>query len=172
MTVLIKRITVKDLGKFFDFFERTVAAEFPEYSKKELDFILNKYWSKKAYRNWLKNNRRFILAAWDKNKIIAVLDAEQPFLGVSFCSWLMVDRKFQGKGIGTRLLQQLEKTAVKKGAHMIYLYTSKHNVSYYKKIGYELGGIIKKSWFGQDNYIFSKLLRQPKESNYLKRIRL
>ena len=172
MSIIIKRITSKDLNKFFDFFKRTTAAEFPEYSRKKLNFIILTGWNRKRYQNLLKQNNRFILAAWNKNKIVGILDAEQPFWGVCFCCWLMVAKQFQGKGIGTNLLEKLEKVASKKGVHMIYLFAYKRNVPYYKKIGYQFVGNMKKSWSGQDNYIFTKLLREPKEKNYSKRVRL
>ena len=115
MSIIIKRITSKDLNKFFDFFKRTTAAEFPEYSRKKLNFIILTGWNRKRYQNLLKQNNRFILAAWNKNKIVGILDAEQPFWGVCFCCWLMVAKQFQGKGIGTNLLEKLEKVASKKG---------------------------------------------------------
>ena len=172
MKTVIKRITPEDLNKFFNFFRQTVVAEFPEYSKKKLEYIIKKGWNKKTYRDALRHNNRFILAAWNENKIVAILDAEQPFLGVCFCSWLMVDHKFQKKGLGTKLLKELEKAASKKGVHMIYLYAYKHNVPYYKKIGYNYAGNMKKSWFGMDDHIFTKLIREPKEKNYLRTIRI
>src|SRR3989338_3007834 len=168
----IKRITLKNLDEFYEFFKKTVAKEFWEYSKGDLGYIFTKGWSKKTYRDLLKNKDSFIIAALDNGKIVGILNADKPRLGVCFCSWLVVDKKYQGKGIGTKLIKEFEKKAYKKNLHMVYLYASIHNVSYYKKVGYKLVGNLKKAWFGQDYYIFTKLLCAPKEKNYLRKIKL
>lgn len=168
MNIKIKKITLKDLDIFYDFFQRAVISEFKEYSEKDREFIFNKGWSKARYESFLKNGNRFILGAWDDEKLVALLDAELPYLGVSFCNWLMVDAKYQKKGIGTKLIREFEDVMKEKGAHMIYLYAGPCNVSYYQKVGYELNGTMKKSWFGQDHSVLTKLLQEPKEENYLK----
>lgn len=45
MKINICRITLKDLDVFFDFFQKTVKAEFPEYSKGDLNYIFTRGWS-------------------------------------------------------------------------------------------------------------------------------
>jgi ribosomal protein S18 acetylase RimI-like enzyme len=164
----IRRITTNDLDPFYDFFKKTVSTEFPEYSPKAKEYIFSRGWNKERYESFLNNQNRFILGAWYGEKLTAILDAELPFMGVCFCSWIMVDRQFQKKGIGTKLLRQLEEEMRQRHAHMIFLYASSHNNSYYEKLGYEWSGIMKKSWFGQDHNVFTKLLQEPKEENYLK----
>ncbi len=168
MKITIRRITLKNFDHFFDFFKKTVSSEFKEYSKGDLNYIFSRGWSKKRYVSWLKNKDRFILGAFYKNKLVAVIDTEMPFLGVCFCSWLMVDKKLQNKGVGTKLLKELEKIMKKKGVHMMLLYADKHNIPYYKKVGYKWVGNINKSWFGQDHHVFVKHIQKPKEKNYLK----
>lgn len=164
----IKRITLKDLDVFFDFFQKTVKSEFPEYSKGDLEYIFTRGWSKEYYKEWLNNKERYILGAFNDGKLIALLDAKEPELGVCYCNWIMVDRKLQKKGIGTKLLSKLEIEMKRKGVHMLFLHADKKNISYYKKVGYKWVGNMEKAWFGQDHHIFTKLIQEPKEENYLR----
>lgn len=168
MKTTIKKITLKDINIFYEFFQKTVKEEFPEYSKGDLKYIFTRGWSKKNYREWLKNENRFILGAFNNKKLIALLDAENPQLGVCFCSWIMVDRKLQKKGIGTKLLSKLEIEMKRKGVHMIFLYADKKNIPYYKKVGFKWVGNMEKAWFGQDHHILTKLIQKPTEENYLR----
>ena len=167
MKMKIRKITLKDITIFFEFFQKTVSAEFPEYTKGDLEYIFTRGWSKKNYKDWLKNKERYILGAFNDGKLIAFLDAKEPELGVCYCNWIMVDKKHQKKGIGTNLLSKLEKDMKNKGAHMIFLYAGKQNIPYYKKIGYKWVGNMKKSWLGQDHHILTKLIQKPTEENYL-----
>ncbi len=168
MKIIIKRIALKDLDAFFEFFQKTVTEEFPEYSKEDLEYIFTRGWRKKNYKNWLKNKKRYILGAFNQGRLIALLDAEKPDTGVCFCCWIMVDKKMQRRGVGTSLLAKLESIMKNKGAHMIFLYAGKQNIPYYKKIGYKWVGNMEKSWMGQDHHIFTKLIQKPKEENYLR----
>ena len=168
MNINIRKITLKDLDSFYSFFNKTVIKEFPEYSKGDLEYIFKRGWGKENYKNWLSNKERYILGAFSENKIIGLLDAESPHIGVCFCSWIMVDRKIQKKGIGTKLLSKLEIEMKRKGVHMIFLYADKKNIPYYKKVGYKWVGNMEKAWFGQDHNILTKLIQKPTEKNYLK----
>jgi hypothetical protein len=62
----------------------------------------------------------------------------------------------------------MEKVMKEKDAHMLYLYSGQGKVPFYKKVGYEWVGVMKKSWFGQDHHVFTKLLSEPVEENFLK----
>ncbi len=50
--------------------------------------------------------------------------------------YMAVENEFQGQGIGTRIMNTLEKYAHQKNAHSIILYAREHAVPFYQKIGY------------------------------------
>ncbi len=167
---MIKKITLSTLEEYYHFFEKSLALLFPEYNKKEREFIFShpKAWSKEKYKRLLKENSRILLGVWENDKVVGILDAELPFMGVSLADWLMVDKKSQKTGIGTKLLNEWERIVKRMGAHSIFLYADKRNNMYYKNRGFELSGVHKKAWFGQDHYLFTKTIQIPKEENYLK----
>ncbi len=166
--VVIKRVREKDLNAFFELFSRLIRAGFPEYSQKTREFMVTnkRMWTKSHFKEQVK--RRLIIGAWAGNKIVGLIYADSPWGGVSLAYWLMIDPNFQRQGIGKKLLATWEKIVKDKGAHFIYLYADKRNVDYYKERGFEIAGLMKKGWFGSDDYIFTKLLQEPKEENYLK----
>jgi len=52
--------------------------------------------------------------------------------------WMAVDKEFQGKGIGSKLLKELEKILFNKGAEEIFLKARERAVNLYKRQGYEI----------------------------------
>jgi GNAT superfamily N-acetyltransferase len=156
------------LDIYYDFFQKNVSILFPIYSDKEINFILTAGWSKEKLKKSIEQNRKDLFAAFDKNKIVGIFETEKPFMGVCFAVWLMVDKKYQSKGIGTKLIEAFENNAIKLGAHSTYLYTDNKNLDFYKNRGYEFVGVHKKAWLGYDHYYFGKQIAEPKEENYLK----
>ena len=86
----------------------------------------------------MKNNKAeyFILGA---KGFIAI---KQDFAGYKNCElyYLMVSKKFQGKGVGTKLIKFIENYAKKKNFRAIYIYTHpihKKAIRLYKKNNYK-----------------------------------
>lgn len=164
----VHEISIESLDMFYDFFQHNVKSEFPEYTPNIQEYIFTKGWSKQLYENWLKNRQRYIVGAWHDDTLIGIVDAQMPYLGVSFCNWVMVTKEFQRKGVGRQLLEHFEQIMKSKGAHMTYLYTSEQTVSFYTRVGYQYCGVMKQSWFGHDHYILTKLIAEPNPENFLK----
>ena len=166
----IRKITLRSLDAFYTFFKKNFALLFPEYNKKEIRFILKARWgwSRKRYRELLEEKDRIILGAYDGRKIVGILDAELPEAGVSECDWIMVHKDYQGKGIGKELMKEWERIVKKMGGHMLFLDAKGTNASLYIKRGFYLVGSFSKGWFGKDTYIFTKIIQNPREKNYLK----
>lgn len=169
-TLRIRKITIKDLDIFFALFSRILKTEFPEYSIRTKEFMIrNKNgWNKKKYRKWILDSSKFILGAWKKGKLVGVFEGETMVGGVSLCTWIMVDPDFQKQGIGKKILQAWESVSLKKGIHSLFLYSTKKNIPFYTKAGFELSGVHKKGWFGSDDYMLTKLIQEPKEENFLR----
>jgi len=166
--VLIKKATLKDLDKFYKFFSRSIKTQFPEYSFATCRFFVEFESPKESFKKWLEKDQKLLLLATVNGKIVGYLLAASPYGGVSMANWIVVDDKYQRKGIGSKLLQEWEKEAKKQGAHKLHLWTDKRNVEFYKKRGFIYIGMVPESWFGADDCIFFKAIGEPKEKNYLR----
>jgi len=99
---------------------------------------------------------------------VGIFIADKLYGGISYGVWLIVDSNFQGRGIGESLLKHWEDEVKKQGGHGLKLEADKRNVEYYKKMGFRLVGLEKKSYYGLDEYVFQKTIAQPKEENFFK----
>ncbi len=167
---ILRELTVKDLDDFFTLFSTHLQSEFPEYSINTIHAMVSdpRMWSKENFRKILHNKTRLIIGAFIEEKIVGFIEAEYPFGGVSLGIWLIVHSDYQRRGVGKALLQKWEEIIKSLGGHNLYLYADKRNKQYYEKMGFKLIGLHAKGWFGQDEYIFSKIIAEPKEENYLK----
>jgi len=163
--IKIKDIGFVDIDRFLGLFKVSVKTQFPEYPIKTKRFFLEKIYTKKNLKQWLKKKTVTILIAISNLEIVGYLIANPSYGGVSCIVWLAVKDSFQKKGIGSALLKKYESIVKKQGVHMtLLLVTNKKNFKFYKKNGYKLGGYIPKSYFGIDNWWFYKKLQDPKIS--------
>lgn len=90
------------------------------------------------------NEKQEIFFGYKKEKELLGYVTLKPFFpGYKHCEvyWLAVKKKTQGQGIGTKLMNFIEKYAKNKGFRKIYLYTGEDmhlTQKFYKKKGYEL----------------------------------
>lgn len=74
-------------------------------------------------------------------------------------SILWVAEKHRGKGLGTRLLNEVEAIAIESNCTLIHLDTFDFQApEFYKKLGFELFGVLENSPTGHKRYYFSKRL--------------
>jgi len=156
LKVRIRKAVTSDINPFWNFFVKSIKTQFPEYSLKAKNHFLRKAFSKRNFINWLKKKERVLLLVLSEGKVIGYLLADFPYGGVSFVTWMAIDEKFQGKGIGSLLLKEYETIAKKQKAHKISLWTYKKNLKFYEENGYILVGNIPKSWFKADHWLFYK----------------
>jgi len=70
---------------------------------------------------------------------------------------------FQNMGAGAKLMERIEKEAVKVRCLKISLFTTpvmKSAIHLYEKLGYEREGVLKKQFHGIDFIVFGKILRE------------
>jgi ribosomal protein S18 acetylase RimI-like enzyme len=85
--------------------------------------------------------------------------------GVYDLYWIVVDPPSQGKGLGRRLLDFVERDVVARGGRMLLIETSSQQIydatiRFYHRSGYEVAARIKNFYrIGDDKLIFSKELR-------------
>ena len=77
------------------------------------------------------------------NELIGYVTLKPFFPGYHHCEvyWLAVKKRFQGQGVGRKLMEFIEKYAKKKGFRKVCLYTGKDMIKtrgFYEKIGYTL----------------------------------
>ncbi len=74
-------------------------------------------------------------------------------------SILWVAEKYRGKGLGKRLMMEAESIAIKSNCTLIHLDTFDFQApEFYKKLGFQLFGVLENSPTGHQRYYFSKKL--------------
>ena len=85
-------------------------------------------------------------------------------LGGTYWGWMYVDilwvhEAHRKKGIGTKLLLEAEKEAVRRGCHHVHLDTMSWQApEFYKKHGYEAIGVLPNIPIGNQKYLLIKSL--------------
>lgn len=158
----ISLITDQELDQFLPVFAHILENEFPGYSKNVVRYFLEKIYTKQNFQWWLSQKQKIIIAATEKDREIvgfAVLDA--PYGGVSFCRWLGIRREYQNKGIGRQMINKWKEIATQSGCHKMEVASQPTAKEFYAKMGLELEGLRKLSYFGIDQYVFGKVIGPP-----------
>lgn len=80
----------------------------------------------------------------DNGNIIAGCVARMYCWNVAYIDTLWVDETYRGKGLGTKLLEEFERTAKTKGCYLIHLDTFDFQAKeFYEKQGYRVYGILE-----------------------------
>ncbi len=80
----------------------------------------------------------------DNGNIIAGCVARMYCWNVAYVDTLWVDETYRGKGLGAKLLEEVEKTAKEKGCYLIHLDTFDFQAKeFYEKHGYEVFGVLE-----------------------------
>ena len=118
-------------------------------------------WVKNSFKKLLNDKRYEAFLYEDKG--VAVLKKE--FSGFGNCElyWLTVDKKYQGEGIGKKLVHFIEARARKLKFRGIYLYTHpihKPATKFYKKLGFKKINEFPNYYSnGDKSILFGKMLR-------------
>lgn len=160
MEVDIVTLSPARLKEFYPVFELILRSEFPSYSQKDIDYLINSVYTLFNLEFWLREGSKYVLQALDrKNKTVvgfALIDA--PYGGVSLCRWLGVLKPHQRKGVGRKLIDRWLAEAAKSKCHKMELAAQTTAKGFYEQVGLELEGFRKKSYFGADQYVFGKVL--------------
>ena len=132
----------------------------PIIGKAQVDYMLEKFQSKKAITEQIKNGFLYFLIENNHDHIgyIGVLTKEKQL----FLSKLYIASAERGKGYGRAAIEFLEKLAIEKGLSKISLTVNRNNsatIKTYKKLGFENNGSIVQDIgkdFVMDDYIMEK----------------
>lgn len=85
-------------------------------------------------------------------------------LGGTYWGWMYIDilwvkEEYRRRGIGSKLLSEAEKEAVRRGCHHVHLETMSWQApKFYAKFGYETVGILPDIPKGNQKYLLTKAL--------------
>ena len=162
MKVKINQLRLDNFEKFYSFAKDFVLNQFLDYPSRVRRIYWEKEFNRTDLRKKIKKGQARILTAIVEAEIVGFGLLEIDNLGGIYLSWLCVDKGFRGKGIGSSLLERVDKLALQRKCHFIYLYTENgRNIDFYKKRGFDLVGLHKESWCGMDEYIMQKNISKP-----------
>lgn len=111
-----------------------------EILKLEKNSFNNEAYSETAMLEELLNPNRLYLIATYNNEVVGYIGVNITF-NVAEIMKIGVDKNFQGKGIGTLLLNEIEKELIKKNVNELWLEVNEFNlpaIKLYEKFGFKL----------------------------------
>ena len=106
-----------------------------------------------------KMNGRIQIGIEDNGKLIAGLDACITAFRILYVSTMFVDEDHRRKGLGTKLIHEMEKRAVEMGVNTIRLDTFNfQGKAFYQALGYEIAGQYENLTDGYAEFFFLKRL--------------
>ena len=160
MNYKIISLTAKDISEASVLSSKMLKEDFPEYSPKVATIYGEKYFSKKHLRDMLKHKTNHMYGIKNNNGLIAFIVLKGDFGGVLYIELLLVKREYRRQGIGNALLNMAVKWALHHKYHYLWLFTeSSKNIDFYTHNGFTYIGLHKGAWFGADEHILSKQLR-------------
>ena len=110
---------------------------------KEFWFKLDKHLPEAEFTNKVRDKRGYILS--DDNKPIGLLRYNLFWDNIPFCTLLFIDREYQNKGYGKRLMEYWENDMKSQGYGMLLVSTQVDEAAqhFYRKLGYkDCGGLV------------------------------
>ena len=119
--------------------------------------ILRKPWGQPegSERDSIDENYHHIMAVIDET-IAGVARLEFPDEGLAQLRYMAVDIKFQGKGIGRKIVEHMEQHSKDNNAHEIFLNARENAVGFYERLGYK---ITEKSYLLFDSIQHYKMIK-------------
>lgn len=163
MEIKIEKLTFQDLDLFWQVFSKVLQTDFPGYTKAVVDYFLNKAYTRANFNYWLSTDWKIVLAAKAEAGIIGFAVLDKPYGGVCFCRWLGVLAEFRNQGVGKKLIEAWLNYAKNSGCHKAEVASQPEAKDFYKKCNLDLEGKRKLSYFGIDQYIFGRVINQPRD---------
>jgi len=158
----IEKLRKKDVLNFYRFVKNFILNEYENYSSLIRHFYWRHFWNKKKIEKYLKDKDSILMVAKEGGKIIGFLKGFVDYGGAAWINWLGVEKEFRKKGIGTSLLEEMEKFFKSRLCHFIQWCTERTSlVNFCKKREWHLIGLQKESWCGQDEYLLQKNIDKP-----------
>jgi GNAT superfamily N-acetyltransferase len=113
------------------------------------------------YRSELKKKENIFIVAIESDKLVGVARGVELLGGVFRMEFIGVRKEFRMKGVGPRLLNEVENEAKKRNIHKITFHTYPDPVysAFFEQCGYSKEATLKRHVFQQDIDLFSKYLQ-------------
>lgn len=168
MNILIDTLSTQGINEFYQVFTTVLKEDFPGYTQAVINYFLTKAYNISSYHYWITTGWKIVFIAREEGKIIGFAVVDKPYGGVCFCRWLGVLKDFRQKGAGIMLIQKWEEYAKTYGCHKIEIASQPEAKPFYDKCRLNLEGMRKLSYFGIDQYIYGKVLANPKDEIMIK----
>lgn len=156
--ILISKLSINQTQDFFNLFKRVAEDDFARWTSES-----KKTWFEEQYNlnfwNKITQEGLPIFVAKLNDQMIGYVAIEDINFGVAYLGWVGVIKDYQFHGIGSMLMNEIEKWCKENNIHKIELETQEPELrNFYEKHNYTLEGIRKNSWQNLDNYMFGKVL--------------
>lgn len=82
-------------------------------------------------------NSNTVISAWDKEKLVGLINVIDDGALTAYAHYLLVDPDYQGKGIGTELVERI-KLRYKDYLYLLLIAENKGLVEFYKQRGFQV----------------------------------
>jgi len=167
--VEIELLTKDRFNEFYKVFSALMQEGYDNFSSTLKTHFIKHDYSYATYNFWLERNfRRFSIAIED-NKIIGFLVGDNTYGGVGFISWIGVLPEYRKKHIGQLLLENYEKFAKSKKAHLLELFTYEKVKGFYERMGFKEIGRRMEGFYGSKSIIMDKKIGSWSDENLIKK---
>lgn len=155
-----RKLGPKDLSSIYNLSSTVFLSDFPTYSPKTAKIYGNHIFTKNYYKKVLSTRKNLILGAFIEKKLAGFICLKSEIGGVVYIDVLFIGKDYRKKGIGTKLLGLGEIWALQHKNHYLWLDTeTPSNIEFYKNRGFIQVGTHPKAWFGEQEHIMGKILR-------------
>ncbi len=155
----ISQIKQNQADEFFELYKNIAKSDFNKWAKDSKEMWFTDSYSLEYWKQLLTENKLPILVVEERDKMVGYVMLEGINFGVGYLGWIGILKEYQGKGLGSMLMKEMEKWCRNNEIHKIELETQEPELQhFYEKHGYKLEGIRKNSWQHLDNYMFGKEL--------------
>lgn len=158
----IEQLKIEGFENFYVFAKDFIFNQFLDYSPQ-----LRVYWwrvdfEKDSLRKKLAGGENTVLLGKVGKEIVGFSLINYGPGGGVHLSWMGVDERYRGQGIGSAFLRETEKLALRHYSHFIYLWTENdRNIEFYKKRGFYYVGVQREAWCGMDEHLMQKNIAKP-----------
>ena len=161
MNINIQKISPSQIPQFYQVFRQVMGEGF-DYTPRIKKYFITRRYTIANFKYWLENDYKGVFVVEEKD-IIGFLVYDMPYGGVLLCRWLGVLKEYRGEGAGRMLIEQAVREARVLGCHKIELAGQLKAKKFYEKCGFKMEGFREKSYFGEDQYLFGRVIGELDE---------
>jgi len=154
--VKIEKLKKSDISKFHRLLISIFDEGFDYYPKHAQRYNKN-HWTEALINRYFSNDDFLFLIAREDEKLVGYLIGKHFTPYRSTILWLGVIKLYQGRKIGSKLVEHWENWSKKKGARLLKFSTANFaNEGFYRKLGYKKDFKIVKNDWGMKKLVFRK----------------